>query len=96
MKTLLALLLFGTVYGALPPLAQSAREIEALVSDPELQKRLGSAEAIEEIRRTDEGYAVLTRSRLLLVQVEHLSSRQKIGPVSFQFRFQEPIPLTSQ
>jgi hypothetical protein len=95
-KMFLTLMALSAIEGALPPLAQSTREITALVSDPQIQTLLGSAEPIEEIRRTEEGYALFTKSRLLQVEVEYLSNGRKIGPVSFQFHFQEPILLTSK
>ncbi len=89
---LLALVLSGSVYAALPPFAQSAREIDAIVTDPDLYELLGSAEMIEQIIKTDGGFAVISTHYYLRVDVEYLPSRL-VGPASFQLRFGQPIDL---
>jgi hypothetical protein len=81
----------AALQAALPPLAQSAREINALVSDPHLQELLGSPESIETIVRTEEGYALMTPHYLLRVDVHYLEG--KIGPVPFEFTFHIPEQL---
>jgi len=88
----LALSLTFGMFGALPPMEQSVREVKALVSDPRLQKLLGSAEAIRKIVKTDSGYAVMTRTRILKVDVE-IKSLGHPGPVPFEFHFFEPTDL---
>lgn len=88
----LALLLSGSVYAVLPPFAQSLREIDAIVSDPELYRLLGSAEAFQQILKTEGGYAVLTKNYYLRVDVQYLPT-QRIGPVSFQLRYSQPVDL---
>ena len=88
----LMLMLSGSVYAALPPFAQSLREIDAIVSDPEFYELLGSAEAVQQILKTDGGYAVMTRNYYLRVDVQYLPN-QKIGPAAFKLRFSQPIDL---
>lgn len=79
----------------LPPLAESAREIKALVSDPKLYELLGSPEIILSILRTETGYAVKTQHYDLQVDVHYLHSEAMAGPARFEFLFHEPtIGLT--
>jgi hypothetical protein len=85
-------LTFG-IFGALPPFAQSVKELKALLSDERLEELLGSSEGIREIMKTDSGYAVVTYSRFLKVDVEYKSLGHP-GPVPFEFHFFEPIDLT--
>jgi hypothetical protein len=84
-------LTFG-MFGALPPFAQSVKELKALVSDPRLQELLGSGEEIREIVKTDSGYAVMTRTRFLKVDVE-VKSLGHPGPVPFELHFFQPVDL---
>jgi hypothetical protein len=90
----LALVLSGSAYAALPPLAQGIREIDAIVTDPELYQLLGSSEAIQQVIKTEGGYAVLTRNYYLRVNVKYIPN-QLIGPASFELRFSQPIDLRS-
>ncbi|MBS0624907.1 MAG: hypothetical protein JSS32_02515 [Verrucomicrobia bacterium] len=90
--TLLGLTPFAAAFAALPPLAQSSREIQAILVDPRLQEMLGSAELIQSITRTEEGYVVITSNYQLRVDVEYKSS-QRIGPVSFDLQFYEPVAV---
>lgn len=83
-----------SLFPALPPLAQSAREIQALLADTQLQTSLGSGEGIEQIMRTPTGYAVITRHYTLRVDVEYLPAARP-GPAPFQFHFNDPIERSS-
>ena len=86
---------FFSLFAALPPLAQSSREIQALVADSRIHTLLGSAEAIEEIIRTASGYVVMTKKNLLRVDVEYQSASRP-GPVPFKLHFHEPVELHSE
>jgi len=85
---------FG-IFGALPPFAQSAKEISTLVMDSHLQELMGSAEVIREIMKTDSGYAVMTSTRFLKVDIEYQSAGRP-GPVPFVFHFGEPLDLQAK
>ncbi len=95
MKKLIFLLAacFSTTYALLPPLAQSVREIEAILSDPRLYQSLGSGEKIVGIERTDSGYVVMTHNYSLQVTIVYHALPYP-GPARFMFEFQvsEPIP----
>jgi hypothetical protein len=77
-------------FALLPPLAQSIKEIEALVADPRFYQALGSAEAIQEITRNEHGYQIVTQHYTMQVNIEYLRTG-KIGPAQFQFEFQEAV-----
>ncbi len=83
-----------TGFAALPPMAQSAREMQAVLADPKLQEYLGSAEPIQEIKRTEEGYLVLTEHFVMKVDVVY-SQAKRPGPVPFELEFQRPVDLRS-
>ena len=84
-------LLFSLI-AALPPLYQSTRELQALLSDPRLSSSLGGAEPIVEIVRTENGYEVHTLNYRLEVDRIYLQQPTP-GPARFQFEFHEPERL---
>lgn len=90
MKAALILCFAISTYAALPPLAQSVRELQAILADPHVQEELGSAEAIEEIVRTDNGYELKTQSRRLPVDVQYKPAKRP-GPVPFELQFYPAI-----
>ncbi len=74
---------------ALPPLAQSLREIKALSQDPELYSLLGSAEIIENIAKTPTGYLITGRFKQVVATIVHRHLTKKpIGPISFEFTYE--------
>ena len=81
-------------YNALPPLAQSAVEVEAILKDPRLHQYLTSAEVIHEIQRSEEGYIVCTNHYFMKVDVHYLPA-EGLGPAHFELEFypaQEYLP----
>ncbi|OGN63792.1 MAG: hypothetical protein A3E80_06725 [Chlamydiae bacterium RIFCSPHIGHO2_12_FULL_49_9] len=74
----------------LPPFYESVREIQALLSDSRLHERLGSAETIEGIARTEMGYLIETGNYRLEVEMEYLPAGRP-GPAKFRFDFHEPV-----
>ena|SRR5579872_7024823 len=85
------LFLSTTLFGALPPLAQSVREMQAILADSHIQD-LGSAEAILEIVKVDSGYLVISQNYSMLVDVNYKTQEQKkVGPVQFQLQFHPPV-----
>jgi hypothetical protein len=89
-KIFVVLALFSSsAFALLPPLAQSIREIEAIVSDPKFYSCLGSPEIIESIERTESGYLILTQNYSMEVLI-HFAATKKIGPAQFSLEFQDP------
>lgn len=92
MKMILCLLVACLGYGALPPFAQSRREMEALLQDFRLYQAVGSGEAIREISRNEEGYFILTTHYAMQVDIEYVPRKdQRAGPAEFILNFYEPI-----
>jgi hypothetical protein len=83
-----------TLFAALPPLAQSTREMQALLADSRFYDSLGSAEQIKDIIRTDKGYLVLTQNYAMRVDIKYGGGDKKIiGPIHFELEFHDPIDL---
>lgn len=94
MKKLIFIFLASTTFAALPPLAQSTRELQALLADTRLYESLGSAELIKDIIRTEKGYLVLTQNYAMRVDVKYGGGDRKvIGPIHFELEFQQPVDL---
>ncbi len=93
-KTILAALLLATqtVFAALPPLAQSEREIQAILNSQEGYRLLGGADPIEQILRVDKGYLVSTRHKEMKVDVNYVKT-DKIGPADFNLYFHKPVDV---
>ncbi len=92
---LFCLIASTTVFAALPPFAQSTKELKAILSDPQMQDQMGSAEFIEKIIKTDEGYIIITQHYLMHVDV-HYQEAARPGPVPFELEFHKPIDLKSK
>lgn len=71
---------------ALPPFAQTSREIQAILQSPETHRLIGSAEAILEIIRQENGYLVISTHHELFVEVQYPHTG-KIGPADFELVF---------
>lgn len=94
MKKVLLVLFATTAFAILPPLAQSIRETEALLSDPKFYNSLGSAEMIEEIIRTESGFLVITQNYAMRVDVKYKGREGgRVGPVAFDLEFHSPDRL---
>lgn len=94
MKKLIFILLASTIFGALPPLAQSIRELQSVLADSRFYNTLGSAEMIKEIIRTESGFLILTQNYEMSVDVKYGGGERKgIGPIHFELEFQRPVDL---
>ena len=93
-KLLLILFVTTTAFGALPPLAQGIREMQALFSDHRFYEGLGSAEILKDVIRTESGYLVLTQNYAMKVDVNYeRRSDGMVGPVQFDLEFNTPVNL---
>jgi hypothetical protein len=93
MKMLFFIFVASTAFTALPPLAQSTRELQAMLSDTRFYDSLGSAEYIQDIQRTEGGYLVTTPRYVMQVDVRYVRNERKIGPVPFELDFHQPLLL---
>jgi hypothetical protein len=93
-KILIVLCLFiaQSAFALLPPAAQSIDELRVIINDNELGQRLGYAEPIEQIVKTESGYLILTPSKQLEVSVLYIPNKKKIGPAQFNIKFQNAVP----
>ncbi len=92
---LASLFFVNGTFAALPPLAQSSREIEAILSDDRLQESLGSPESIQNILRIKGGYAIVTQNCFLRIDVEYMPQSYP-GPMAFQLHFHSPVDFTQE
>lgn len=100
MKSFYSLLVAGTLVthsaeGALPPLYESTKEIQAILGSPELGERLSSGEVIEKIEKTSSGFAIVTNQHRLEVDVVY-KPQNYMGPQSFKLVFKEALSLKSE
>jgi hypothetical protein len=89
MKRLILLLALATApaFAVLAPIHQSVREIKAIISSPELREYLPSAYGINEIKKVEEGYLVITDVHCLKVNVV-TDLPMRIGPKQFHLEFE--------
>ena len=85
------LLCSNVVFAALPPLAQSSREIHAILESSKTYELLGGAEPIEEILHNKSGYLLITTRQQLQVDIHYLPS-DKMGPTPFKLEFYTVTP----
>jgi hypothetical protein len=77
-----------SVEAALPPFYQSLNEYRALLNSPELAKKLGSVESIQEIQRTDSGFIITTTKHTMDVDII-FDPQNHPGPAQFHFFFHD-------
>ncbi len=86
---LLTFCIASQTFGALPPLYQSLKELKAVLESPELSNKLTSADYIEEIRRTDEGFLIKTNKHTIQAKLV-VEPQGMPGPTKFHVIFEEP------
>lgn len=86
--TILILLSSSSMFAALPPLYQSLREIDAVISDERMAEYFTSADYIEVIKRNEEGFLITSNKRMVQVDVEYIPAKM-VGPSKFQLHFHE-------
>ncbi len=93
---LLAIAMFslGELSAALPPFAESKREIEAILSSQEINHYLPSSDIIHQIIKTPSGYMIITNNRILPVSIRYMP-RQNYGPARFAIRFHKVIETSA-
>lgn len=75
-----------STFALLPPLWQSRDEIIAILNDPGFGTHFQSGELIEHIKRTNEGWVIVTNHQRVKVKV--IPKPQKMpGPAQFTIEF---------
>lgn len=75
-----------TLESALPPFWQEVAELQALFQSPELKDHFDSADLIQEIQKSPNGYRIITQRRT--VDVEVIFHPQSLpGPAKFSLQF---------
>ncbi len=87
-----ALVASSTAFAALPPLAQSIRELEAILQSDQTYSRLGGGSPIVEIDRVADGYLIKTNQQEMQVDVVYQPSKN-IGPIPFKLVFHTPVDI---
>lgn len=95
MKKFLKLFMFSATFSfstfahsALPPLYESLNEYKSLLNSQELATKLGSAEGIQDIKRTDKGFQITTHRYNLDVDIV-FEPQNFPGPAKFHFIFHD-------
>ena len=81
-----------SLQAALPPLYESLSEYKSLLGDEELSNKLGSAEGIQDVKRTEKGFRITTKKYNLDVDIV-FEPQSHPGPAKFHFVFHDPVPL---
>jgi hypothetical protein len=93
-KILFALTVFlsfnGIAFSSLPPLWQNVAEINAMINDKELANHLTSGDVIQDIKKTDDGWIIVTNHNHLPVHIVYATMSQP-GPARFNVVFDTPI-----
>jgi hypothetical protein len=84
----LLLTLTAPLGAILPPLFQTAEEIQTILKGNELGRVLPSGEPIVEIRKTDSGYELLTAHYRLQAEISYLPQKQP-GPAQFKVHYSQ-------
>ena len=88
---LCAVLVWQTSLSAvLPPLYQGINELKDLLNEPKLGELLQSGEVIEEIKKVDNGYLIITNKHELLAEVVYQTNR-RVGPAEYTIVLHQPV-----
>jgi len=75
-----------SLFGALSPINQSIREIDAILNSPELAEGLGQNYPIDQIERFEDGYYLATQKSEIIVKVVY-DEKPSIGARQFKLIF---------
>ena len=87
---MLSIFFLGRLESALPPFAESKREIEAILSHQEITQYIPSGDTIIQIVKTSSGYLIITNYRIVPVSIRHVA-RQNLGPARLTVQFHNSI-----
>lgn len=77
---------------ALPPLYESLNEYKSLLNSQELASKLGSAEGIKDVKRTEKGFLVTANKYTMKVDLIY-DAQEHPGPAKFHFVFHDLEPV---
>lgn len=92
----LAIFLSCKGFAILPPMAQSIREMKAILDDSRLYDSFGAGEVIRQMIRLKEGYLVITNHYEMVVGVRYQRDQRHIGPTPFKLEFHSPRSLSHE
>lgn len=81
----------GTASAVLPPLWQSRDEIKSLLDLPTLGKYLESGEVIQEIKKSEFGYLIITNKHTLEARIRY-QPQSMPGPQNFSWTLSLQFP----
>ncbi len=81
---------FGSLDAALPPFSESKREIEAILSNSDINQYIPTGDTILQIVKTPPGYLIITNNRIVPVSIRYVA-RHALGPARFTVWFHKPI-----
>ena len=84
----------GSLYATLPPLWQNVAELKSILSDEHLGSHLESGEVILDIKKTDQGWMIITNHHELPIHIVYKESKMP-GPAQFNVEFGKAQPRTS-
>jgi hypothetical protein len=90
MAFLLSVFFTAEQHAALPPLYQSIREIDAVLSHEYLRSSEFTAEPILDVKKIENGYLVETAHYYLMADVIYKETSH-IGPMQFEVHFQPAV-----
>lgn len=76
-------------FGLLPPLFQSVREIEAIVSSEDLKVKIPPSQPIHALTKVEKGYILETQDYQMAIDVVY-KQQATPGPMQFELIFKEP------
>lgn len=79
-------LLSTKAFSALPPLPQSIKEIEAILSSDFMKSSEMTPETIWQIQKTERGYILETNHFIIPIEIIQLP-QENIGPAPFEVQF---------
>lgn len=86
------LILASKAQAILPPYYESVKEIQSIISSPELAEIIGSGEPILSIERNDKGYEIDTNRYRIQVDLTYKSVPMP-GPATYTLKFHEKTIL---
>lgn len=87
LSTILFLSLSNNAYALLPPFWEGVAELKAIFSDDKLKDYFDSADVIQSITKTPDGYLIITNRSQVNANVQY-QPQDRPGPAKFQIVFQ--------
>lgn len=81
------MIILATLIAALPPFAQTNKELQAILNSKELYQYVTVNDCFKSIQKTENGYLIITEKERVIITIRYGRSHNIMGPIPFTLEF---------